>query len=148
MLCHNRNSFSKFFPGSCKNFCIKLQIFFSSTIQKASCRHNFNPCFRKESDNCARSIITSPNLFQSTLSQGKWPVMPLIFLYLRKFQSTLPQGKWHVDGVLRFSIQWFQSTLPQEKWADPALIWAYPLRFQSALPQGKWLKLLVVHVVC
>ena len=56
---------------------------------------NFNPHFRKGSDEVHMENVPCTEEFQSTLPQGKWPCEAFPHVRQSRFQSTLPQGKWH-----------------------------------------------------
>ena len=124
--------------------------------------NNFNPHFRKGSDEPAHVWQPLSTQFQSTLPQGKWlnrwrlrhPELSIsIHTSAREvtwmdcsmatmssiFQSTLPQGKWLFmlktgTEIKQISIH----TSAREVTVIGTLI-VTSQKFQSTLPQGKWL---------
>ena len=121
--------------------------------------YDFNPHFHKGSDDLthifvffhkisihtstrevtlSRFTLSTNDLFQSTLPQGKWLRNGCIYWFVYRFQSTLPQGKWLVlliDDDLRAIISIHTST--REVTLLQYLVGIYQI-FQSTLPQGKW----------
>ena len=83
-------------------------------------------------------LIAPPDVFQSTLPQGKWHGICVQPGSWRRFQSTLPQGKWHTYNSLDGSSKDFNPHF--HKGSDTGLF-SMLLNcavFQSTLPQGKW----------
>ena len=105
---------------------------------KKSCNRHFNPHFRKGSDltvlsamlrmqrisihTSAREVTASAahldgvTVFQSTLPQGKWPVViSLIYLFVN-FNPHFRKGSDLLTEPIKTIDTSFQSTLPQGKW--------------------------------
>ena len=120
---------------------------------------NFNPHFRKGSDNLDFSRFMRKEKFQSTLPQGKWLLTISKSYRIVWFQSTLPQGKWPKHLPNQSNTTYFNPHF--RKGSDRNLL-AFLFRraisihtsarevtihdgfvlcedkFQSTLPQGKW----------
>ena len=98
---------------------------------------DFNPHFRKGSDSYSVSGPSSGTEFQSTLPQGKWPMLPWLPQLLADFNPHFRKGS-DVLPCLRYCIRKISIHTSAREVTFSIMDCQIPEKFQSTLPQGKW----------